>query len=174
MNTKKIRNLRTGEVIILPNPVDEEVEYDGGVMITETDTRGIITYANRKFRDMSGYSKDELIGSPHSIIRHPDMPSAAFEHMWSTIRSGGYWRGYVKNLRKDGKYYWVIVWIKPKFDDEGNIIGYIAGRKVPDRDVVEKIEESLRKNDSLQSEHLNNFAVPVIEAINEPELIEAS
>ena len=137
---KKIKNLITGQIIEKPEPVDEEVPFDGGVMITETDTAGIITYANKKFREMTGYTKEELIGSPHNINRHPDMPSAAFEDLWNTIKSGEYWEGYVKNMRKDGKYYWVIVWIKPKFDDNGNIVGYIAGRKVPDRNIVKKME----------------------------------
>ena len=137
---KKVINLKTGEIIEKPQPIDEEVPFDGGVMITETDTAGIITYANRKFREMTGYSSKELIGAPHSINRHPDMPEEAFEEMWSTIKRGEYWEGYVKNLRKDGRYYWVIVWIKPKFDDNGNIIGYIAGRKVPNRKMIERIE----------------------------------
>ncbi len=142
---KKIKNLLTGQVIEKPEPIDEEVLFDGGVMITETDTAGIITYANRKFREMTGYTKEELIGSPHNINRHPDMPSAAFETMWETIKSGEYWEGYVKNMRKDGRYYWVIVWIKPKFDDNGNIVGYIAGRKVPDRNMIKRVEEKYKK-----------------------------
>ncbi len=135
---KTIKNLKTGAVITKPDPVDEEVPFDGGVMITETDPAGIITYANRKFREMTGYDKEELIGSPHNINRHPDMPKAAFAQMWDTIKRGEMWEGYVKNMRKDGKHYWVIVWVKPKFDDNGNIVGYIAGRKVPDRQEVEK------------------------------------
>jgi PAS domain S-box-containing protein len=151
---KHVKNLVTGKVIEKPEPIDEEVLFDGGVMITETDTAGIITYANRKFRQMTGYTKEELIGSPHNINRHPDMPSAAFEQMWSTIKEGKYWEGYVKNLRKDGRHYWVIVWIKPKFDDEGNIIGYIAGRKVPDREVIEGVEKKyaqMREQESADS-----------------------
>lgn len=142
---KTIKNIKNGMTITKPDPVNEEVLFDGGVMITETDTAGIITYANRKFREMTVYSKEELIGSPHSINRHPDMPKAAFAKMWETIKRGEMWEGYVKNMRKDGKYYWVIVWIKPKFDDEGNITGYIAGRKVPDRNMIKKIEQEYRQ-----------------------------
>jgi len=142
---KKIKNLITGQIIEKADPVDKEVLFDGGVMITETDTAGIITYANRKFREMTGFTKEELIGSPHNINRHPDMPSVAFETMWETIKNGEYWEGYVKNMRKDGKYYWVIVWIKPKFDENGNIVGYIAGRKVPDRNMIKKMEEQYKK-----------------------------
>ena len=135
---KTIKNIITGKEIIKPEPIDEEVPFDGGVMITETDKAGIITYANRKFRELTGYTKEELIGVPHSINRHPDMPKAAFKGMWETIKGGHYWEGLVKNITSEGKYYNVLVWIKPKFDDNGEIIGYIAGRKIPDRDLMER------------------------------------
>lgn len=119
-----------------PTPINEEVSFDGRALISETDTKGIITYVNRKFCEMSGYSKEEIIGQPHSILRHPDMPSAAFKQMWETIKNGEIWEGYVKNLRKDGKFYWVIVNIVPKSDESGNIIGYIASRKIPDKNML--------------------------------------
>ena len=131
---KTIKNIITGKEITKPEPIDIEVPFDGGVMITETDTAGIITYANRKFRDLTGYTKEELIGAPHNINRHPDMPKAAFQGMWEIIKGGNYWEGFVKNMTAEGKYYLVEVWIKPKFDDSKNIIGYIAGRKIPDRE----------------------------------------
>jgi len=140
-----IKNIITGKEIVKPDPIDEEIPFDGGVMITETDTAGIITYANRKFREMTGYTKEELIGSPHSINRHPDMPKAAFKQMWETIKGGNYWEGYVKNMAKSGKYYLVIVWIKPKFDDKGNIVGYIAGRKIPDRKIMNEMLDEYHK-----------------------------
>ena len=129
-----IKNIITGKSITKPEPIDEEVPFDGGVMITETDTAGVITYANRKFRELTGYTKEELIGSPHSINRHPDMPKIAFEGMWQTIKGGNYWEGLVKNMTSEGKYYLVEVWIKPKFDVNKKIVGYIAGRKIPDRE----------------------------------------
>ncbi|RLA60274.1 MAG: aerotaxis receptor Aer [Epsilonproteobacteria bacterium] len=135
---KIIKNIITGKEITKPDPINIEVLFDGGVMITETDTAGIITYANRKFRDMTGYSKEELVGSPHSINRHPDMPKEAFSTLWKTVKSGNYWEGFVKNMTADGKHYFVIVWIKPKLDDDGNIVGYIAGRKVPDLDLLQR------------------------------------
>ncbi len=132
-----------------PEPVDEEVLFDGRSLISETDLKGIITFVNRKFVEMTGYSKKEAVGQPHNILRHPDMPKAAFEGMWKIIKEGKTWEGYVKNLRKDGKYYWVIVTIVPKKDENGNIIGYIASRKMPDRNHLQKIirqyEEMLEK-----------------------------
>ena len=140
-----IKNTITGKEIKKPDPIDEEIAFDGGVMITETDTAGIITYANRKFRELTGYTKEELVGSPHSINRHPDMPKAAYKGMWETIKGGNYWEGLVKNMTNEGKYYNVIVWIKPKFDEEGNIVGYIAGRKVPDKDSMHKALELYKK-----------------------------
>ena len=136
--SQTIKNLITGLEIIKPNPLDEEVIFDGGVMITETDTAGIITYANRKFRELTGYTKEELIGSPHNINRHPDMPKAAFKGMWETIKDGNYWEGFVKNMTSEGKYYLVVVYIKPKLDADDKIIGYIAGRKIPDKDLMQR------------------------------------
>ena len=119
-----------------PEVVDEEVTFDNGVIISETDQTGVITYANRKFAEISGYTQAELKGQPHNILRHPDMPKSAFKDLWDTIKSGEEWSGYVKNLRKDGKYYWVKTYIKPSYDKDGVLKGYIAARKVPKRDEV--------------------------------------
>ena len=138
---KTIKNIITGKEITKPDPIDVQVPFDGGVMITETDTAGIITYANRKFRNLTGYTKEELIGAPHNINRHPDMPKAAFKGLWETIKGGNYWEGFVKNMTAEGKYYLVVVWIKPKLDNEGNIIGYIAGRKIPDPSAMQNALE---------------------------------
>jgi len=148
---KIVKNIITGKELTKPIAIDEEVKFDGGVMITETDPRGIITYANRKFREMTGYTKEELIGSPHHINRHPDMPRAAFRQMWETIKSKNYWEGYVQNLRKDGRFYRVLVWIKPKVDDEGNIIGYIAGRKIPDPDLLSRAFKQYKEMKAAES-----------------------
>lgn len=86
--------------------VETEVPEDE-LIISRTDLNGKITYANETFCDISGYHEAELLGKPHSIVRHPDMPSAAFEDLWSTIKSGKQWVGIVKNLRKDKGFYWV-------------------------------------------------------------------
>jgi len=149
-----IKNTLTGEIIQKSEPVDEEVVFDGGVMITETDTKGIITYANKKFREMTGFSRKELIGAPHSINRHPDMPKGAFRGMWRIISQKKHWRGYVKNMRKDGKYYWVLVYIQPKLDENGKIIGYIAGRKIAYKKSIEEAKKLYAKYHG--DEHINN------------------
>ncbi len=80
---------------------------DGELIISRTDLKGNITYANETFCEISGYNEDELIGVQHNIVRHPDMPSSMFENMWQTIKENKQWIGVVKNLRKDKGYYWV-------------------------------------------------------------------
>lgn len=144
-NSRIIENTITHKQIIKSDPIDEEVFFDGGTMISETDTKGIITYVNRKFIEMTGFSKEELIGSPHSINRHPDMPVGAFRGMWKIIASNKKWRGYVKNLRKDGKFYWVLIYIQPRLDENGKIIGYVAGRKIAYPESIKKASELYAK-----------------------------
>ena len=98
------------------------------LIVSKTDTKGIITYVNDKFCEISGFSKDELIGKPHNIIRHPDMPKSLFEDMWNTIKKGEVWRGILKNKKKDGGEYWVDTGIMPIKNHKGEIIEYIALR----------------------------------------------
>ena len=123
-------------------PIDEEYRCDDeDVLVSQTDAEGNITYANKRFRDVSGYSFDELVGKPHSIVRHPDMPRAAFVKMWDMIKSGQVFNGIIKNLRKDGKYYWVDLEILPIKDEEGSITGYIAVARPASRKDIEENEE---------------------------------
>jgi len=86
--------------------VETEVPQDE-LIISRTDLKGNITYANETFCDISGYHEEDLLGKPHNIVRHPDMPSAAFEDLWNTIKAGKQWVGIVKNMRKDKGFYWV-------------------------------------------------------------------
>lgn len=126
-------------------PVDEEYLYEGRVIISQTDLKGVITFANRKFCEISAYTAKELVGSQHNIIRHPDMPRAAFKKMWDTIQSGQVWNGLVKNLRSDGLYYWVDTEISPIYDEKNNITGYIAARKPASRKNIQEYEEVYKK-----------------------------
>jgi aerotaxis receptor len=113
--------------------VDKEVPYpDGKLVVSRTDARGIITHANRAFIDMSGYTEAELIGQPHSILRHPDMPAWAFKDLWDTLGQGKNWKGYVKNLRKDGAYYWVFASAVANVRN-GVVVGYTSVRRKPSR-----------------------------------------
>jgi len=115
--------------MIRPTVIDEEYRFEHGLIISSTNLKGIITYANRKFCELSGYHRDELKGSNHNMVRHPDMPKAVFQDLWDTIRAGKEWAGIVKNLRKDGRYYWVHTYITPIFDNDGKAIGYSAARR---------------------------------------------
>jgi aerotaxis receptor len=120
---------RTRRVLV----VDEEVPYpDGKLIVSRTDPGGIITHANQAFVDMSGYERDELIGENHCILRHPDMPAAAFRDLWDTVSRGSKWQGYVKNLRKDGAHYWVFATAIPNVRD-GRVVGYTSVRRKPSR-----------------------------------------
>jgi len=101
---------------------------DKYIISSSTDLRGVITDVSDAFCKISGYKRDELIGKPHNIIRHPDMPKSAFRDMWDTISKGKTWNGEVKNLKKDGGYYWVYANIEPLFDRYGKIEGYVAIR----------------------------------------------
>ena len=111
-----------------PTPINEEYTFDKGLIISSTNLNGIMTYANRKFCEITGYTKNELIGHNHNIIRHPDMPKALFKELWETITAGKEWTGIVKNLRKDGKYYWVYSHISPILSN-GETTGYSAARR---------------------------------------------
>ncbi|CUV66554.1 Signal transduction sensor histidine kinase [Sulfurovum sp. enrichment culture clone C5] len=131
-------------------PVDEEYIFEDGLIVSSTDLKGIVTYANRKFCEMSGYKKEELIGANHNIIRHPDMPRVAFDNLWSKIRNGQEWEGVVKNLRQDGKYYWVHTFITP-IRENGRIMGYSAARRPANQKEIESAQ-SLYNNLSQQEE----------------------
>ncbi|MCO4757092.1 MAG: PAS domain-containing protein [Oceanospirillaceae bacterium] len=121
--------------------VDREVPYpDGKLIVSRTDPNGIITHANQAFIDMSGYTRDELIGVNHYILRHPDMPAVAFSGLWETIEAGKKWHGYVKNLRKDGSYYWVKATVIPNIRN-GKLVGYTSVRRKPSRSKIKESEE---------------------------------
>lgn len=107
----------------------------GKLIVSRTDTRGIMTQCNPSFVEMSGYSEAELIGQPHCLLRHPDMPAAAFRDLWETVEAGRQWHGYVKNLRKDGGHYWVYATVVPNVR-EGRIVGFTSVRREPSREKV--------------------------------------
>lgn len=111
---------------------DEILLGDTSLLVSETDAKGIIVYADETFVQYSGYSLEELIGKPHNMIRHPDMPKAAFKELWTTVKSGNVWQGFVKNRTKNGKYYWVYATVFPFGKDH-----YLSVRKMASRDEVE-------------------------------------
>lgn len=122
----------------------ERMMRENDFIVSKTSPKGIITYGNPIFIEFSGYTETELLGSQHNIIRHPDMPRAAFSLAWETIQSGREFFGYIKNLAKDGSHYWVFTHITPDFDQQGAIVGYTSVRRCPKREAVQKIEPLYR------------------------------
>ena len=113
-------------------PTDrEKVMREDDFIVSKTDLKGRITYGNRIFIEFSGYSEEELLGAQHNIIRHPDMPRAVFKLLWDTISSGKECFAYVKNMSKDGSFYWVFTNVTPSYDQNGNMIGYYSVRRKP-------------------------------------------
>ncbi|WP_235202264.1 methyl-accepting chemotaxis protein [Methylobacter tundripaludum] len=112
----------------------------GGILVTRTDLKGIITDCNDEFISISGYARDELIGASHNIVRHPDMPPAAFEDLWTTVKALNPWQGIVKNRAKSGDYYWVEANVLPVFKN-GKVDGYLSVRRAPSREKIEKAEQ---------------------------------
>ncbi len=109
------------------------------IIVSETDSKGIITYANEDFCKIAGYSLSELIGNPHNMVRHPDMPKTAFEDLWKTVQSGKLWNGIVKNKTKNGDYYWVNATAYPSKRIDGSL-RYISVRVKPtEKEVLEAI-----------------------------------
>jgi len=117
---------------------------DKNVITSETDEKGIITHVSKAFCDISGYTKEELIGQPHNIVRHPDMPKEIFKELWQTLKNNQTWEGEVKNLRKDGTFYWVHTIISPKCTRAGGSCGYTAIRyNITDKKEVEDLTDNL-------------------------------
>lgn len=116
--------------------IETEVPADE-LIISRTDFTGKITYVNETFAEISGYAPQELIGQPHNVIRHPDMPKSAFSDLWATVERGDTWEGYVKNLRKDGGYYWVFARVST-VKKNGKAIEYKSVREPVSRE--KKIE----------------------------------
>lgn len=123
----------------LPVTNNQCVFPSGQRLISATDLQGNLTYCNEEFASISGYSREELIGSPHNIVRHPDMPEAVFKQMWSYLRSGRSWMGVVKNRCKNGDFYWVSAYVTPIMED-GRLTGYESVRVNPTRKQIERAE----------------------------------
>lgn len=128
--------------------VETEVP-EGEVIISRTDLSGKITYVNETFAKISGYSADELIGEPHNILRHPDMPKSVFKDLWEKISVGESWSGYVKNMRKDRGYYWVFAEISGVYKD-GKLVEYKSIRSPVEREKriqMQNYYDKLRKRE---------------------------
>jgi len=123
-------------------PTNNELYFnDDEIIVSKTDTKGRITYCNEVFIHISGYTENELLNQPHNILRHPDMPKAVFKLLWDYIQSGEEINAYVKNMTKDGDFYWVFANVTPSFDVNDNIIGYFSVRRKPTKSAIEKISK---------------------------------
>jgi PAS domain S-box-containing protein len=129
-------------MIYRPIVVDNEISFSKKkFIVSKTDTDGKIIFVNKNFCEISGYTEEELIGSPHNAIRHPDMPQAIFFLIWNSLLDGKEVSGVVKNLAKSGEYYWVIADFSVKRDKDGNIDSFTAFRRAAPNGVIEVIEE---------------------------------
>ena len=107
------------------------------IIVSKTDPKGRITYANRVFSKVSGFDEGELLGAQHSIMRHPDMPRCIFKLLWDSIGAGREIFAYVKNLSKNGDHYWVLAHVTPSIGIDGTVLGYHSNRRVPERRVID-------------------------------------
>ena len=110
------------------------------IIVSKTDPKGIITYVNQVFTTVAQYTEEELLGAPHSIVRHPGMPRCVFRFMWDTIKAKKELFAYVLNRAKSGDHYWVFAHVTPTFDEQGKVIGYHSNRRLPSREAVARIE----------------------------------
>lgn len=127
-------------------PVDQEITFGKEeIIVSKTDLKGKVTYANDVFCRVAEMTTRDVIGQSHNIIRHPDMPRSVFQLLWDTIQAGSEIFAYVKNMSKTGKYYWVIAHVTPTFDERGQICGYHSNRRKPDKDEVDSISGIYRQ-----------------------------
>ncbi len=119
---------------------DGEVLYDDLYLLSETDEKGIVTYASDSFLKIANMRREDIIGQPHNIVRHPEMPRAAFKSLWDDVQAKGFWTGYVKNARKGGGHYWVYATVLRSVDKNGNV-KYVSIRVKPSREDIKKAEE---------------------------------
>ncbi len=138
------------------SPTGREIYFDrDDIIVSKTDLKGRLTYANNLFQTLAGYSESELLGKQHNIIRHPDMPRAVFKLLWDTILGGGEIFAYVKNMSRNGDHYWVLAHVTPSFDASGQMIGFHSNRRAPDRKAVETITAVYADLLRIEAQHRN-------------------
>jgi PAS domain S-box-containing protein len=122
----------------------EMLMRDDDFIVSRTDTRGRITYGNKIFIEFSGYAEKELLGAPHNIIRHADMPRGVFKYLWQTLSGGDECFAYVKNLARNGSFYWVFANVTPDVDERGQVGGYFSVRRKPRAGAVSAVADVYR------------------------------
>ena len=149
-------NKLTGAYVVRETPIDEMADYNGKMMIIEMDKEGTITYTNRNFRETTGYTKEEIIGLPFDISRHPDMPDILCDQAFRTASDGKIWEGYIKSITKDGKYFWTSICMQPKLDLEKNLIGYILRKRGAEKEIINEIEDEYDRIKNSNPESFNS------------------
>jgi PAS domain S-box-containing protein len=140
--------------VLRPVPTGKQIKVDAKrYIVSKTDITGRIVYGNEYFTEISGYSEQELIGSPHNILRHPDMPKAIFHLMWKRLKSGKNIMAVVKNLLKNGDHYWVTTDFDIKHNRAGQVRHYIAFRQVAPKRVISEVEALYKKLLEIENEH---------------------
>jgi PAS domain S-box-containing protein len=131
---------------------------DEEIIVSKTDVEGKIIYANVEFLRIAGYRESEVLGQPHSLIRHPEMPRSVFKLLWDTIGAGKEIFAYVVNQTKSGDYYWVFAHATPTFGARGEIIGYHSNRRAPTRSALEKVRPLYEKLLAEERRHVSKAA----------------
>jgi len=127
-------------------PIDKEVVWDKDlILVSKTDKFGNIKYCNEVFVNVSGYEDHELVGKPHNIIRHPDMPAVIFKLLWANLKNGKDFHAVIKNISKSGRYYWVITQFEIQTNADGEILNYVGRRKAIPAGVAEKFSHLYTK-----------------------------
>lgn len=128
------------------NPTQHEVVLDDGdIIVSKTDLKGRITYANRVFMRIANYAEKDLLRQQHNIVRHPDMPRGAFKLLWDTIEAKQEFFAYVKNMTSEGHFYWVFANVTPDMDEQGRVVGYFSVRRKPKPSAVAAIQPIYRE-----------------------------
>jgi len=128
------------------SPTTTERSFDEDeIIVSKTDPTGRITYANDVFLRVALYDEKEVLGEPHSLVRHPDMPRCVFKLLWDTVAAGNEIFAYVKNMAKNGDFYWVFAHVTPSFDSKGEIVGYHSNRRLPRPEAVAIVEPVYRQ-----------------------------
>ncbi|SFX40644.1 PAS domain-containing protein [Marinospirillum alkaliphilum] len=131
----------------------EEIRLDeDDLIVSKTDPKGRITYANRRFMEIAGYSEPQLLGKPHNLIRHPEMPRGVFRFMWATLQAGQEFFGYVKNRTSDGGYYWVFANVTPDYTANSQLAGYFSVRRRPNRAAIQQVSHWYRQMRAIESQ----------------------
>lgn len=138
LDTRPAPAVRGAQRSIRPTGVERAFDKDE-LIVSKTDTRGVITYANDVFLRVSGYAMADVLGQPHNLIRHPDMPRAVFQLLWDTLADRRELFAYIDNLAADGCHYWVLAHVTPSFGPDGAVVGYHSSRRKPSPRAVERV-----------------------------------